>query len=133
MTKSSVPRRGVPSLILIVLPGAIAAQPMSPEEAIERQGAAVAEVVNQVCPPGADLRDSNNVVVCGRRERFPQYRVPSADPALSNEPADRAGGEQMAALAGDICLRLCSQPLMIDVIGAARTIRRGIDRLLHPD
>jgi len=133
MTKSSMVRRGFPSLILIVLPGALAAQPRSPEEAIERQRAEVSEVVNQVCPPGADPQDPNNVVVCGRREPFPRYRVPSADPALDMAPAGRAGGEQMAVLTAGDCLRLCHQPVMIDVIAAVRTISRGVDRLLHPD
>ncbi|HST35558.1 MAG TPA: hypothetical protein VLK25_02865, partial [Allosphingosinicella sp.] len=67
MTKSSMPRRGIPSLILIIAPGALAAQSPTPEEAIEAQRAEIAEVVRQVCPPGADPGDPNNVVVCGRR------------------------------------------------------------------
>jgi hypothetical protein len=39
----------------------------------------------------------------------------------------------MAALGAGGCLRLCHQPVQIDVIGAARALRRGIGRLLDPD
>ena len=138
MAKSSIARCAFAPLIMLGAPGALAAQAVTPEEAIEAQRAAIAELAGQVCPESAD---PNNVVVCGRRERFARYRVPSADPALAMRPANRAGGEQMNALAGDICLRLCHQPVMVGVVGvsadgvtgAIPDIARAVDRLLHPD
>lgn len=138
MTKSSMPRRGFLPFILLIAPGALAAQTVTPEEVIERQRAEIAEVVSQACPESAD---PNNVVVCGRRERFARYRVPSADPALGIRPANRAGGEQLHAMNADACLRLCYQPVMVGVVGvsadgvtgAIPDIAQAADRLLHPD
>jgi len=59
------------------------------------------------------------------------YRVPwvPAEGRFSQLPGERAG--QIAP--PDACMRLCSQPVMIDVFAAYRALRRGLDRLLHPD
>lgn len=81
------------------------------------------------CPRGSDGED---IVVCGRADdsnmRVPYEPVPGE---VHHIPGDLpTGGEAMAAGG---CLRLCSQPVMIDVIGTARALARGIDRLLHPD
>ena len=138
MAKSSTARRALAPLILAAAPGALAAQAVTAEQAIEGQRAAVAEVVSQTCP---ESPDPNNVVVCGRREQFSRYRVPSADPALAMRPANRAGGEQLRAMDADACLRLCHQPVMVGVVGisadgvtgAIPDIAQAADRLLNPD
>lgn len=79
--------------------------------------------------------DEATVVVCGQRAAGGAggYRVPYVPVAgevhhIAGEL--RTGGDAMGA---DGCLRLCEQPLSIDIIGAARTLGRGIGRLLHPD
>lgn len=131
MTKSSMPRRVFPPLILIIAPGALAAQSPTPEEAIEAQRAELREVVNQVCPPGVDPGDPNNVVVCGRRELYPRYRVPEAI-AEGSRLRETAGGEQRRAMAagGTACSTVgpmptgCTSGLNVFAIGA------GIARLI---
>lgn len=76
--------------------------------------------------------DSEDIVVCGRADdqslRIPYEPVPGAVHHIAGEV--HTGREAMAA---DGCLRLCPQPVMIDVVGTARALARGLDRLLHPD
>jgi hypothetical protein len=76
--------------------------------------------------------DSDDIVVCGRiddsRMRVPYEPVPGEVHRIAGDlPTGRD------AMAAGQCLRLCPQPVMIDLIGAVRTIVRGVDRLLHPD
>jgi hypothetical protein len=55
----------------------------------------VRDLIQRQCPAGSD-----EIVVCGRRERPERYRLPlPAAPAPS--PRDQAGGEQREALAID--------------------------------
>lgn len=134
MTKSSMPRRALPPLCLLAAPAALAAQSPTPEEAIERQQAEVRAVVGQVCPAGADPGDPNDVVVCGpRRPEIGNggFRVPRVpEPGrISRVQGEGPTGDPNP----DACLRLCTRPVMIDVFAAARALRRGLDRLLHPD
>lgn len=76
--------------------------------------------------------DSEDIVVCGRADdqsmRVPYEPVPGQVHHIAGDPP--TGGEAMAAGG---CLRLCPQPVMIDVIGTVRALSRGLDRILHPD
>jgi hypothetical protein len=75
--------------------------------------------------------DGDDIVVCGRtddsRMRVPYEPVPGEVHHIAGEPPSGTG-----AMAAGQCLRLCPQPVMVDLIGAVRTIARGLDRLLHP-
>lgn len=124
------------TVALASMSASLAAQQVAPEEAIARQQAEIAEVVGGTCPTGTNPDDPDNVVVCGRRpaEGGPgDYRVPWApEPGrIARLPGEAPSGRD--ALAADQCLRLCAQPVMIDVGKALSAIERGIDRLLHPD
>ncbi len=79
--------------------------------------------------------DPASIIVCGRRAAGGPggYRV-AYEPVpgeVHHIAGDLPGGA--AAMGADSCLRLCEQPLSVDIIGTARAIGRGIDRLLHPD
>lgn len=82
-----------------------------------------------------DSDDPASIIVCGRRSaggpggyRVPYEPVPGEVHHIAGE---LPGGA--AAMGADGCLRLCEQPLSVDIIGAVRTLGHGIDRLLHPD
>lgn len=80
----------------------------------------------QGCADGGD-----SILVCGRRGRReprPQFApLPGAVPRLvAGEPPSGA-----AALAGGGCIRLCHQPVKVDLIGTARTVARLVGRLLE--
>ena len=110
-------------------PDAAAAQPAEVEQAIAQQQAGVRSLVRRDCRrPGADREEE--IVVCGRREQDARHRLPLAV-AGSPGPADRAGGEQLAAMrAGeDRCspvgrAQRCNGGL--DVIGIGFVIARAI-------
>ncbi|HEV7658794.1 MAG TPA: hypothetical protein VGO55_03000 [Allosphingosinicella sp.] len=92
---------------------------------------ALADPADAACRRGA-LADA--IIVCGRVVAGGGYRVPWAP-----EPGARVrliAGEApsaMAAMGADRCIRLCLQPLIIDIGSAVRGLARGIDRILHPD
>ncbi|HEV2816369.1 MAG TPA: hypothetical protein VGW40_03995 [Allosphingosinicella sp.] len=81
------------------------------------------------CPRQSDEED---IVVCGRADdqnvRVPYAPVPGA---VHHIAGDLPTGREAMAAGG--CLRLCPQPVMVDVIAAARALARGVDRILHPD
>jgi hypothetical protein len=81
------------------------------------------------CPRGADGED---IVVCGRADdaamRVPYEPIPGEVRHIAGDLPSGPG-----ALAADGCLRLCPQPVMIDVIATVRALARGVNRLLHPD
>ena len=89
--------------------------------------AARRRIDRQRCLPGED----DDIIVCGRlARRGDGYRVP-----YRPEPGARArliAGEQPSAtgaMGADRCIRLCLQPIMIDLLHPS-TIARGIDRIL---
>ena len=87
------------------------------------------------CRRGA-LADA--IVVCGRAVAGAGYRIPW-EPEAGARVRLIAGEapSAMTAMGAGGCLRLCQQPLMINLIGGDRSIvnaiGRGIERLLHPD
>jgi len=81
------------------------------------------------CPRTGDGED---IVVCGRADdsamRVPYAPIPGEVRHIAGDLPTGPG-----ALAAGGCLRLCPQPVMIDVIGTIRSLSRGLDRILHPD
>lgn len=81
------------------------------------------------CPRSGGGED---IVVCGRADdsgmRMPYEPVPGEVRHIAGDLPTGPG-----ALAAGGCLRLCPQPVMIDVIGTIRALSRGLDRILHPD
>jgi len=116
-----MPRHGISHLILLVAPGALAAQAMTPEEAVAAQQAEISAVVSDVCPTGTDPDDPDNVVVCGPRRPgmrgSSEYRVP---PSV-RRPGEVASGSGLEAMGAGGCLRLCAQPVVLPLL----TVRFG--------
>jgi hypothetical protein len=128
-----------PPLLLIALAwaGAANAQGADPRSLVEAQQAQVREIIR----PGCRRNDPDEITVCGRRDdRGPQGPLPALPygPEPGGIPAGaQAGGEQRAAMAGDRCIRLCHQPVQINILaiggrgvsGAVSAIGEAIGRL----
>ena len=115
-------------------PSAIVPAPPDPlgDLAVRR---ALADPADAACRRGA-LADA--IVVCGRAVAGAGYRVPwEPEPGARVRLIAGEAPSAMTAMGAGGCLRLCEQPLMIDLIGGDRSIvnaiGRGIGRLLHPD
>jgi len=132
MTKSRI----APILLVAAWPAAALADP--PATTAEEALAAYDAEFDAVMAGARSLRrcprqsDSEDIIVCGRADdqsiRIPYRPEPGA---VHHGAGDLPTGREAMAAGG--CLRLCSQPVMIDVIGTARALARGVDRLLHPD
>ena len=119
-------------------PTAIVAAPADPLGALAavRRAAAFRGIYEQDCDRDAV---TGEIVVCGRRRRVGGGMripyVPEPGTPVRLVAGEAPGG--VAAMGADGCLRLCQQPLSIDLIGGDRgivnAIGRGIERLLHPD
>jgi len=101
------------------------------DEAIAMSRRQVSDTVGRACPPGAQ---DNDVVVCGRRESVPRYRLqlPIAPPRGTGE---RAGGEQLAQLnsGSERCSAVGRDQQCgggFDMIGIGFAIVRGIAQAL---
>jgi hypothetical protein len=118
MTKSRRLRFSLVALALAWPAAAFADPPIATaEQAIAGYEAEVDEVMEGVCGRGEDSR-----------MRVPYMPVPGdVHRVAGHVPTGRD------ALAADRCIRLCQQGVMIDVAEAVSAIRRGLDRLLHPD
>ena len=129
MTKS---RMAILALIpLSAMP--VAAQSSLVEQRIEAQRSAVREALRLECPPAGEAGEEE-IVVCGRRDEGRRFRV---EPIVTPSPrgADRAGGEQRAALAVDSsrCTPVgrdqqCTSGL--DVIGIGFAVARAVGQAL---
>ena len=73
------------------------------------------------------------IVVCARTESE-RYRIPF-DPPPGERRRLIAGEPPSArdAMGAGGCLRLCEQPVSVNLVEAVRFLGRGLDRLLHPD
>ena len=116
------------ALALAVAPAAAAAQPVTAEQAIEVQRESVRSVVSPDCPEAV----GDEIVVCGEREQE-RYRLPLPVERIPGA-ADRAGGEQVAAMNQDSSLctpvgrnQRCTRGL--DMLGIGFAIIRGIQAI----
>ena len=127
MTKS----RMAPALLLLSAAAPAGAQTADIDSLLQARRGELRDALRLDCPP-AD--DDEEIVVCGRLEEDRRYRVEPNGQA-SPRGADRAGGEQRAALAIDSspCTTVgadqrCTKGL--DVIGIGFAIARGIGQAL---
>ena len=116
-------------LAVAAAPWAMAEVPADPlgdlarAKSVQQMGNAATDSI--LCPKNGD-----SIVVCGRRmggggRSSPDDPVPGAPTRLVAGEAPSA----MAAISFSECHRLCQQPLRIDVIGTARTVRNLVGRL----
>lgn len=134
MAKSRTP------LLSLALAWAAAAegQTIDPQALVEAQRLQVRAIVRPGCRTSADPEE---IIVCGRRDdrgpRGPLPALPYAPEPGSIPAGAQAGGEQRAAMANDRCLRLCHQPVQINIIsigaggvsGAAAALGDAAERL----
>ena len=116
-----------PAALLLLM----TAPQISAEESIEMQRVQLRAITRLGCPPEAGDED---IVVCGRGSGAGStqgYRVPYV-----SEPGRRLPGEMpsgMDALGADRCLSACQGAAMISLQSIVRALRRGIERIAHPD
>jgi hypothetical protein len=125
------------ALLLLIPAGlcapAAAAEPLTAEAAIDHYREVFEPVEALDCPKPAS---PDEIVVCGRPEG-------SADPNRLPLPPEREPGAPVAlageaptgkdALATASCLRLCYQPVMLNIIDAALTAKKIVEHILDPD
>jgi hypothetical protein len=102
------------------------AQSITAEQAIANYRRTFAPIAELDCPKPAD---GEEIVVCGRAGRPDPYRAPLPvlrTPGLPH-PGEAQDGSALA------CLRLCDQPLSIDLIKAAKIGRKIIRHIFDPD
>ena len=124
--------RTAPWLLLILIGVPAGAQPSTAEQAVAAQRSGLRQALRIECPPA---QDEEEIVVCGSRaEEDARHRLPL--PTISTPgPADRAGGEQRAALAADTspCTTVgpnqrCTRGL--DMIGIGFAVARAVTQAL---
>jgi hypothetical protein len=77
---------------------------------------------------------ADQIIVCGRPARGEGYRIPWVpEPGARVRLVAGEAPSAMSAMGAGGCIRLCYQPVMVDIGAAFRTLGRGLDRLLHPD
>jgi hypothetical protein len=83
-------------------------------------------VVAGKCKPGSD---PDEIVVCGRpADARSPYRLPHPSATLG----ERGRGDMptgMTAMSADKCMRLCHQPVMMDILAVPGFVVDLIDRL----
>jgi hypothetical protein len=126
MTKS----RMALALALLALPAVAPAQIPAPADPVAAQRNALRVAMGLDCPAGGE----EEIVVCGSRSEERRQRVPMPFPRTPG-PADRDGGEQLAAMTigDDRCSPVgrdqqCNGGL--DVIGIGFTIARAVVRAI---
>ena len=109
---------------------AAAAETVTAEQAIERYREQYKPVAELDCPTPSDPEE---IVVCGRAGQRDPNRLPFDPPRT---PGERLPGEApsgMDAMNADACLRLCHQPLKLDLIKAVKIGHKIIRHILNPD
>jgi len=102
--------------------------PATTEAVLAAYQARIDTIVRRGCARGAD----DDILVCGRGGGG-AMRVPYEPEAghIARALGEAPSGRD--ALSADRCLRLCYQPVGVDIEAAIRAINRGLGRLLHPD
>ena len=112
---------------LCLTDSAVAAPALTAEQAIENYREQFVPVAEIDCPTPTD---PDEIVVCGRG---PGQKDPNRMPFESvRVPGERIPGEPAGAEAFS-CLRLCPQPLKIDLIKAVKIGRKIVRHILDPD
>jgi hypothetical protein len=113
-----------PTLILALV---AAQQSPSAEEAITAQRSELRRAMRVDCPPSAEGED---IVVCARGGIRQEYRIPYVpEPGrISRLPGEAPSG--VDALGAPSC---CGHGGGINVLGVAKALTQGLDRILHPD
>ena len=134
MTKS----RSALGLLAVAMgawPAPAAAENLTPEATIAAYNRQIHEMIetranSRRCAPETN---EDAIVVCARTDGA-AYRVPY-DPPPGSRRRLIAGEPPSArdAMGGGGCLRLCEQPISVNVVSAIQGLGRGLDRLLHPD
>jgi len=104
---------------------ALAGQTVTAEQALENYRKAFKPVTELACPTE---EDSEDIVVCGRRNAVDPDRLPLA---VAREPGSFTPGEPRGM--GPDCIRSCPQPVQINILTTVPAIVKGIKRLLNPD
>lgn len=134
MTKS---RRALGLLAVAIGPWPVSAAAVEPTP--EATVAAYNRQIHEMIDARANSRrcapevSEDAIVVCARTDGA-RYRVPYDPPPgarrrlIAGEPPSARD-----AMGAGGCLRLCEQPVSVNIVGAVQALGRGLDRLLHPD
>lgn len=123
-------------VILLALPAAAGAQPVTAAEAIATQRRQLEAVTGGAarardCDPAAE---PGEIVVCGRDDGE-RHRLPLPVEPMPGERRRLLGEAPTGteAMAADRCFRMCQTGAMIDVFGLVRGPARVAGRILDPD
>jgi hypothetical protein len=136
--------RGVPILLLLFAawPRAAAAAPdpapVRPPAIIPAPPDPLGDLAARQAAADAACRRvgfGDAILVCGRPARSGGgYRIPWVpEPGARVRLVAGEAPSATAAMSAGGCLRLCLEPVRVNIIQALRTLGRGLDRLLHPD
>jgi hypothetical protein len=121
-------RTRLPLLMVLAWSGAGQGQRPDPQVLVEAQSAQVRGMIRPRCNV-----DPDEITVCGRRDdrgpRGPLPAIPYTPEPGTIRAGARAGGEQREAMANDQCIRLCPQPVQINIIGTIGRIAEAIGNL----
>lgn len=95
------------------------------EQAFENYRAAFKAPAQAGC---AAVEDEEAIIVCGRRLEVDPNRLPLP---IEREAGERVAGEP--AIMGPDCIRLCHQPVQVDLIKAVPAVIEGVRKILDPD
>ena len=110
------------ALLLLVAPGAARAQSVTAEKALDTYRKTFQSPRQLDCPRG---EGSDEIVVCARPKDAPDPdRLPLP---VAREPGARIRGEALADGGG--CMRLCPQPLKMDLTKVPGLIAKIVDRI----
>ena len=109
---------------------AAATKTLTAEQAIERYREQYESVAELDCPTSSD---PDEIVVCGRVGQRDPNRLPFDPPRTPGAHLPGEGPSGMDAMNADACLRLCPQPVRVDLIKAFKTGKRIIEHILNPD
>lgn len=115
------------AMLLLAAPATPAGtQPVTAEQALESYRESFPSPREFDCPKGGDQEE---IVVCGRAKgAVDPNRLPLS---VAREPGARIKGEALVDSGG--CMRLCPQPLRIDLIKAAGAVRKAYETLFESD
>ena len=123
----------LPLLLALAPAPALAAQTVAPtaEEAMATYRQTFKPTRELDCPRS---QDPEEIVVCARPKDAPDPDRPPLP--IGPEAGERVRGDLpngVASMNADSCLRLCPQPVQIDVCKAAKFMKNLADRIINGD